>query len=239
MRRIGIVCEGPTDRHAIANYVRHSLSNQGISDVEFCDLPAYVDNTAPSSGSAMVIRWLSQHPMMRSRYLRQLFAGNVKAPLFDALVIHLDADNLSNSSFRAHIHNSFQTTVQNPSGPQSRGSELRKIIKHVGKFNLLTKHDRDRHVLAVAVESTETWCVAAFRNQKTDPEQFTASSLRQAFMSALHKFEGRPTNTQFRKVSKDVRRRSKFCRLTAKHADRIEMQCSHYKKLITDLYRVL
>ena len=239
MRRIGIVCEGPTDRHAIASYVRHSLSNQGISDVEFCDLPAYVDNTAPLSGSAMVIRWLSQHPMMRSRYLRQLFAGNVKVPLFDALVIHLDADNLSNPSFRAHIYNRFQTTVQNPSGPQRRGSELRRIVEHVGKFSLLTKHDRDRHVLAVAVESTETWCVAAFSNQETNPEQLTPSALRQTFMSTLHKFEGRPTNAQFLKVSKDVRRRRKYCRLTAQYANRIEMQCSHYKKLVTDLCRVL
>ena len=239
MRRVGIVCEGPTDRHAIASYVGQSLSNQGISDVEFRDLTAYVDNTAPSTGWAMVIRWLSQNPMIRTRYLRQLFAGSVNAPLVDALVIHLDVDNLSISSFRAHIYNRFQTTVQNPSGPQRRGSELRRVVEHVGKFSLLEKYDRDRHVLAVAVESTETWCVAAFRNQKTDPEQLTASSLRQAFMSALHKFEGRPTNTQFRKVSKDVRRRSKFCRFTAKHADRIEMQCSHYKKLVTDLCRVL
>ena len=240
MARIGLVCEGQTDRDAIECYVKRSLSNHGISNVTFLELPAYRDNTIAITGWGMVINWLSQNPAKRKHYLQDVFAGGLNTQQCDALVIHLDADNLSDSDFQTHIQSRFKTTVQTPSSPRDRGSELRRIMEHVAKFNSLTNSERDRHVVAAAVESTETWCLSAFQVRQGNPERLSGSSLCTQFMIALHQSEGRPTTGRpFRKISKAVRRRKRLCSRTARHASRIESQCYHYEKLISDLRQVI
>jgi len=54
--------------------------------------------------------------------------------------------------------------------PVERGREIRSIIEMAGRFNELVKVDRERHIVSPAVESTETWCIAAFRRIEVDPD---------------------------------------------------------------------
>ena len=232
MPRIGLVCEGATDRAAIERYVRQSLISRGYSDVTFLEIPAHHDKTASVHGFAMVLAWLNQSPAERSRYLTDLFAGD-NAQRCDAIVVHLDADNLSRSRFRKHVHRWYQTHLNNPVPPQHRGNEIARLIKRVGKFNSL------QYVVAAAVESTETWCLSTFP-VSGNPEKLSGQSLRQKFMEVLHLSEGRPTcGRVFSRTSKGRKRREKYCDRTAQHTNRIENQCHHYNKLVTDLCKVI
>ena len=238
MPRIGLVCEGATDRAAITCYVRQSLVSRGYSDVTFFDIPAHRDKTTPIHGFAMVLAWLSKPSGERNRYLMDLFAGD-NVQRCDAILVHLDADNLSQPQFKKHIHKWYKTSVKSSQRAQDRGKEIARLISHVGKLTTSRDPASKRYVIAAAVESTETWCLSAFRVVRVNPEILSGGSLCQEFMQALLAYEGRPTGGVFRKISKDVRRRKRFCRGTAQNADRIERQCHHYNQLVIDLCKVL
>lgn len=239
MPRIGLVCEGGTDRAAIERYVGRSLVSRGYSDVTFLEIPATVnrDNTLPIHGWAMVLAWLNRIPGERNLYLSDMFERD-RSEKCDAIVIHLDADNLSDLQFREHVAKHYGATVQDPDTPRHRGKEITRIIRLVGKLDTSPDQSTKRYVVAAAVEATETWRVSAFRVVSGDPERLSGLDLCQRFMTALHKVERRPMRP-FRNVSKDVSRRKRFCRSTADYASRIESQCYHYKRLITDLCEVV
>ena len=238
MPRIGLVCEGGTDQAAIEHYVRQSLVSRGYSDVTFLKIPAHRDKTNPIHGWSMVLAWLSKTSGERNRYLASLFASD-NPQKCDAIVVHLDADNLSESQFQDHVSKHYQTTVKDPKSPHHRGREIARIIRQIG--NLSTSRNQSnnrRYVIAAAVESTETWCLTAFQAVHDNAERLSGLPLCEQFMTALHNFEQRPIRP-FKKVSKDVRRRNKFCRNTADAASQIESQCYHYKKLISDLCQIV
>ena len=133
------------------------------------------------------------------------------------------------------------TAVKNPTPTQHRGNEIRRIIKRVAKLPLQRRGGTSGpYVIAAAVESTETWCLSAFQLLNANPERLSGSTLCQEFMKALHASEGRSiTGRAFATISKDVRRRKRFCRRTSSGVGRIEAQCYHYKKLIVDLCQVI
>lgn len=237
MPRIGLVCEGETDRVAIEWYVRKSLVERGFSEITVCKIPNYTDQTSKSKdihGCTMVLAWLSQPPGKRQRFLVELFGGGLGTEKFDAIVVHLDADNLSKREFRQHVRNQYSMTVKNPRLPEKRGMELRRIIMSVAKLDKLSRG----YAIAVAVESTETWCLSSFRNISGDAESISGSDLVQQFMSALHRFENRPIGS-FTNVDKTAIRWERFCRHQSTKVELLELQCYHYKKFISDLVRVL
>ena len=101
MPLIGLVCEGPTDRIAIEWYVRKSLVERGFSDITFRKIPEHTDQTSKDiQGCTMVLAWLSKEPGERQKLLGDIFANGLRR--CDAIVAHLDADNLSMSQFRQH-----------------------------------------------------------------------------------------------------------------------------------------
>ena len=228
--RIGLVCEGATDRIAIEWYVRKSLVTRGFSDISFQDIPSHIDETSKGIyGCTMVLAWLHQSPGERRRYFGGLFDGNSEK--CDAIIVHLDADNLSKTEFRQHVLNHYKMRVTNPRSPDRRGTEIRRIIMSVGQL------DRD-YAIAAAVESTETWCLSSFGNTAGDPESISGSDLVQQFMSALHRFERRPIG-DFKNVDKTDIRWERFCRHRSTKAEVIERRCPQYRKLVSELVRVL
>ncbi len=48
-------------------------------------------------------------------------------------------------------------------------------------------------MIAPAVESTETWCIAAFRRMSSNPELWRGQELCQKFMTVLHQSENAMT----------------------------------------------
>ena len=241
MPRIGLVCEGATDRAAIEYYVRESLSSRGYANVVFLEIPAHRNKTAAIHGWSMVLAWLSKSPQDRNRYLTSPFAGNLHTQTCDAIVVHLDADNLSDAEFRRHVAKWYNTTVKDPNGAQHRGNEIERIVRQVAKLSSQKRGDfSSLYIIASAVEATETWCLSASRFLNGNPEKLSGLALCQEFMTALHASEGRPIGGRvFSNISKDVKRRKRFCRRTSCDVRLIESQCYHYKKLIVDLCKVI
>ena len=166
-----------------------------------------------------------------------LFGHGLSTKQCDLIVIQMDADNLSDDAFRIYIKNQFDKDVVDSDGPIERGNEVRSILETVGDFDELVKVDRDRHLVAPAVESTETWCVAAFERQGNDPELLRGQDLCIAFMEALHRSENRSIR-EFAEIDKSANRRLRFCRTHSAGVGRLERQCHHYRELVNRVNQV-
>ena len=237
--RIGIVCEGETDVHAIVCFLGASLENRGVK-ATFVALQPEMDRTSPSGGWGLVLKWLEKNPP-RSRTKTflggGLFGHGLSAKQCDLIVIQMDADNLSDDAFRNHMRNQYGVDVVDLGDPIERGNEVRSILETAGDFDELVKADRDRHVVAPAVESTETWCVAAFERQGQDPELLRSQDLCFAFMEALHRSENRPVR-EFAQIDKSPNRRLRFCETHSAGVDRLEGQCHHYRELVNRVNQI-
>ena len=236
MVRIGIVCEGPTDVHAIENFLGASLKDRGIKH-KFVHIQPEKDKTRPGGWSA-VLNWLRNNsPKFRtSNYLSGgLFEGSLSAKQCDVLLFQMDTDIIADRSFQNWTRNNLGYQVTNSPGPIQRGNEIRMIIENAG--DQLSQDESKRHIPAPAVESTEAWCVAVYGRFPGDPERLKGSDLCEKFMTALHLSEGRPVQ-RFTQPNKSPVRRRKFCE---KHADRfrlVEVQCYHYRELVASVVRL-
>lgn len=237
--RIGVVCEGPTDVHAIVSFLGASLAYRGFNPV-FVTLRPESDRTKPTDGGwHAVLHWLRRNPPESrvAAYLRGgLFDDGLSAKRCDLLVFQLDSDILSDRGFRNWTRSNLGYVVVDPAAPIRRGDEIRSIVRIAGDFEQLSPNDLERHVPAPAVESTETWCVAAFRTLADDPERLRGQNLCHEFMAALHRSEGR-TVQPFTRINKSPRRRGSFCKKHATGFQRLEMQCGHYRELVESVER--
>ena len=234
--RIGIVCEGPTDLHAVESFLEASLRHRGL-EAHFVRLQPPTDRTSPSSGWGMVLKWFEQNPpdaRIRTYFDGGLFDHGLSAMQCDAMLFQMDADILSDETFRNTIRKRFDRDVDDPDDPIERGQVIRGIIEMAGGFDRLSERDRNRHVVAPAVESTETWCVAVFRNFRFNPELLRGQDLCNAFMTVLHQSEERPVR-QFAAINKSPKRRHRFCDRHSGGFERLERQCFHYRTLVESL----
>ena len=206
-------------------------------DPEFVRIQPDFDNTISSGGWAMVLNWLEGHPpdsRISTYFNGGLFENNLSAKECDVIVFQLDADVLSTFSFQQYVHDRYGHDVVDADSPAERGNQIRTVVELAGEFDLLAKIDKDRHVVAPAVESTETWCVAVFRRFNGDPELLKDLDLCREFMTVLHCSEGRPIQ-QFHQVDKSPRRRRRYCESQANGFRRLEQQCRHYRVLVERL----
>lgn len=234
--RVGVVCEGQTDYVAIISFLGNSLRESGIQ-AEFELLQSRLDNTL--GGWDQVLTWLHKNPpvaRIEAYFNGGLFNEGLSSPGLDCLLIHLDSDILGKKPVASRLQSRHQYIVKNPQTPAGRAREIRKIIAHVGQFSTMTNADKARHVPAPAVESTETWCVAAFHRQKKNFESFSGQQLVDAFMTALEKSEGRqPQSSYGAEADKGVKRRKKYCNQFANQSSRIINSCPHFKQIHQDL----
>ena len=234
--RIGVVCEGPTDAHAIVCFLDASLAHRGITP-DFVPIQPDIDKTRPPGGWDLVFRWLEKNPP-RSRTMAYfhggLFDDALSAKRCDVMVFQLDTDVLSDLGFQNRMNEHYDYAVANLSDPVERGREITELIEIAGGFSTLTIADLRRHIPAPAVESTETWCIAAFRKLSVNPETLTGIALCREFMTALHRFENRPTE-EFVHIDKNPDRRLPFCKNHSGGFARLEDQCYHYRVLVDAL----
>lgn len=238
--RIGVVCEGPTDAHAIVCFLHSSLTHRGIMPV-FIAIQPETDNTrSPEGGWGAVLKWLKENPpsaRTRAYFHGGLFGDGLSAKHCDVLVFQMDADILADAAFRNWTKRHYQYTVANRTDPVKSGQKITSIIETVGAFSRLSRDEKRRHIPAPSVESTETWCIAAFRNLPVDPELLSGSQLCQEFMTSLHRSENRPVQ-DFVSVNKDPRRRRRYCERTSSGFARLENQCYHYLNLVNVLVSI-
>ena len=230
--RIGVVCEGPTDFHAIKSFFGHSMSSAGFP-VEFVPLQLDVDATSPEGGWGHVLLWLKNHPPDNriQEYLTEgLFAGGLAREPFDGILIQLDSDVLEHDSFGSYVAKQFGHNVKNPATAEQRAEEVRLVLSKAARLPQMTDADVLRHVLAPAVESTETWCVAAFSPRRSNFESLSGHDLVYEFMCALEKSESRLPKPQYAKADKTPNRRLRFCEAYACQSNRIIAGCPRFRE---------
>ena len=238
--RIGVVCEGPTDAHAIVCFLHASPTHRGITP-NFIPIQPDTDNTRPPDGGwGAVFLWLKKNPprsRTRTYFHGGLFADDLSAKRCDVMVFQLDTDILSDLGFQNWTKEHYGYSVANLPDPVERGKEITEIIERVGKFSMLSIADMRRHIPAPSVESTETWCIAAFRHLSLDPETLSGIALCREFMTALHRFENRPIGN-FVHIDKNPDRRHRFCENNSGGFARLERQCYHYLNLVDALVNI-
>ena len=238
--RVGIVCEGKTDALAIEYFVRESMKSRG-HDLVFVRLQPDPDRTY-AGGWVLALEWLRSNPP-KSRvagYLNGLFRDGLTEKRCDAIVLHLDADVLSEESFRNYMKKHFDLAVKDSDDTIGRGKQIVEVLQVVGGFSELNFVDLQRHVTAPAVEAGETWHIGAFEKVPgEDIERLRGTSLRDRFMTVLHRSEGRDVQSSYTTTSKAVRRRRRFLKTHAKRCLTLERNCHHYKALVDKLLFVV
>jgi hypothetical protein len=235
--KIGVVCEGPTDYPAIAFFFTHALQVRGI-EAEFQLLYPELDQTRPTGGWSNVLLWLQNNPPS-SRIQRYfgggLFGGALAVERLDAIIIHLDVDVLPDFSFINFVKSNYGYDASDSKNPADRAKQITDIISLSARIEEMTVADRNRHVPAPAVESTETWCVAAFTAQPQNLEVLRGASLTNSFMTALERSEGRVPQASYQNVDKNVQRRQRFCETHATGSPRIINGCQHFTSALEKL----
>ena len=230
--RIGVVCEGLTDWHAIRSFLRNSMSSAGFS-VEFVPLQPDPDATSSKGGWTKVLSWLENHPpehRAQRFFTRGLFGGGLAEELLDGILVQLDSDILGEDSFVAHVEKQHGYTAKDPATAEQRAEEVCQVLSLAARLLEMTEADVSRHVLAPAVESTEAWCVAAFSSRPSDFERLSGPDLANEFMCALERSESRPLKQPYAHVDKSPDRRLRFCRNYASQSDRIIAGCPRFRE---------
>ena len=196
-----------------------------------------MDNTSPEGGWTVVLQWLHNNPppiRTANNLGGGLFANNMSTRICDVIIIHLDTDILDHEEFAEYMRRRYEYNVVSLANPVERGKEMRRIINLAAQISDFTEADQKRHIAAPAVESTECWCVAAFHNVKSDPEELKGDALVLTFMTVLHKSESRPLQ-KFEKIDKSQDRRQKFIERHRGGFLRLERQSRHYSELVQAL----
>lgn len=235
--KIGVVCEGPTDYPAITHFFEHALQERDIS-AEFQLLYPELDQTRPTGGWANVLLWLKNNPP-NSRLQRYfgggLFGGALSAERLDAIIIHLDADVLPSSSFVNFVKQNYDYDVLDADDPADRAKQITEIINISAQVNDLTNADKAKHIPLPAVESTETWCVAAFTALSQNFETLRGTDLTVSFMKVLERSEGREPQEHYENINKDMQRRKRFCAVHAQGSSRIVNGCQQFSNALDNL----
>ena len=179
------------------------MLTNGIA-VDFVPLQPEPDATS-QGGWGHVLLWLKDHPpenRIQLFFTEGLFGGGLARVPFDGILVQLDSDILGDDGFGAYVKEQFDYTVANPPAAEQRAKEVRHILSKAARFEEMTQADVSRHVLAPAVESTETWCVAGFSRVPSDFESLSGQVLVDEFMHALMTSEGRPLSPRYRQDTK-------------------------------------
>lgn len=230
--KIGVVCEGPTDFHAISLFMEPALAAVGIEAV-FIPIQPDMGRTLPEGGWGNVEAWLKNNPPLIR--VRQHFDGGMfgimSAQACDVLLIQMDSDILDDPRFKTRMGKVYGFGIPEENDSGRRGALIVQILELWSKLDELTKVDKRRHVFAPAVEATEAWCIAAYDVKHPEPEKLKGEPLAQAFMTALNGSEGRPP-MEYSTIDKNVDRRRRFCETHNGGHARVVDRCPHFGRAV-------
>lgn len=235
--KIGVVCEGPTDFVAIESFMGYALEKRGVS-AQFKSLFPKHDRTRPEGGWSSLLLWLNNNPpdLRVQRYFRGgLFAGALASDVLDAVLVQIDADVLDDAGFRRFVMERYGYQVSQPDSSRLRARELETVLRLAAQFASMTEDDVRRHVCAVAVEATESWCVAAFHPQHIAVEELRGTHLTNSFMTVLERSEGRNPQPQYASIDKNTDRRTAYCNRHRTGGVRVVNSAPVFAKAVEDL----
>lgn len=235
--KIGVICEGPSDFPAFEFFLTEALIDRGL-DVEIVRLFPDLDNTLPEAGWGNVLNWLKKNSAdfrIQKYFGGGLFGGGLANEVFDALIVHLDADVLADGSFSTFIRREFDIEVVDSQEPSGRAKQLLNILSVACELPSMSNGDRAKHILVPAVDATETWCVAAFNNMQREWEKMRGQDLTNEFMRCLERSESRPFQESYAEADKNRVRRSKFCKQHRGNANRIVATCGQFAQMVDNV----
>jgi len=238
--KIGVICEGPTDYPAITCFFGHALNADGLSP-EFFPLFPEMDKTRPNGGWASVLLWLSNNPAqvrIQKYFEGGLFGGALSTEPLNCIILQLDSDVIDDTLFQKFIQDRYNFKISTSETPKLRAAEITKVLSVAAEFDVMTGADRHRHVIAPAVEATETWCVAAFYPQGDHWELLRGDALTNTFMSALEQSEGRQPQIPYARIDKNQSRRRAFCKKHATGSVRIINTCEQFSQALAQLKNI-
>ncbi|AFO91545.1 hypothetical protein [Phaeobacter inhibens] len=230
--RIGIVCEGQTDFIAIERLVGLSFRARDI-DVSFVSLQPPVDNTRAGAGWPQVLRWIEKNPIGQrnvQHFGRGLFAKDLSAKRCDAILFQMDTDIIGEQSFENKVRNDGYAAAT-PSEPRQRAVFIADVLAHYLDYSNLDSTLQRKHFLFPAVESTETWCIAAADNFEQDPETFGLADLVHHFGCLVSDVCGQPRRDSYTKINKRQILRRKVCE-SLTDVGLLEAQCAQYSEYL-------
>ncbi len=207
------------------------MSSAGFP-VEFVPLQPEPDATS-QGGSGQVLSWLKNHPpknRIQQFFSEWLFGGKLSQESLDGILVQLDSDILGNGSFGDYVKEQYGYAVANPTPARQRAEEVRNVLSKATRLEEMTEADVLRHVLTPAVESTETWCVAAFSRTSSDSESLAGENLVDKFMCALETSESRVPTPPYAKMDKSPSRRQRFCKKFASQSGRVIAGCPRFRE---------
>lgn len=217
--RIGVVCEGPTDFFAIQYFLGEFLKRKGLN-CDFVDIQPELDATQSRAGWGNIERWLTRMaPESRcKRYLcGGLFENDLDAKACDVILVQMDCDHLSDFSFQKFNSTKYGIDLAGVQGIDEEYEAIERVLEQWCGIAQLADRDAGRHAIIPAQQSTESWCIAAFKRANKDPDTLRGQHLINEFMNVLHQSEGRAVNKfRFSEIDKSIQRRRIFCQ---KHAD--------------------
>lgn len=231
--RVGVVCEGRTDFPAITEFFGAYLCELGV-DAKFMPLFPQMDNTRSGGGWANVLIWLSKNPSnvrINKYFGGGIFGGDLATEPLDVILIHLDADVVEDNSFKKYVEKNYEFKFGPCLTAGDRGGIISTVLNMAADVDALSLADRRRHLVATAVESTETWCVAAYSPEQQDWESLRGNDLVNLFMKALEASESRVVQDVYQNVNKNYHRRNAFCKKHASNYDRIRNTCASFRTI--------
>jgi hypothetical protein len=172
----------------------------------------------------MVYKWCLNNPPHTRKsdfFGGGLFADEMDALLCDVIVVHMDADICYVIGDKSRLD-----PISPPLSAAEKGKYITETIFH-WLWPSGTAED-DRHLVAPAVESTETWLVAALSDD-ADPE--TNPAVLRRLVEIDFAMKGRECPKEAKKISKSASKYKAISRLAAENVDSVIEKCPHFRSL--------
>lgn len=226
--KIGVIAEGITDHIVYEKFISEFFKDKDFELHFIKEQPGDATSSTIGGGWTEVKKWcLRNSPTFRNTLLTQgLFKG---ASTRDILLFHIDSD------IAQKIMANAQETGHDLSSPLKRGAYVnRKLIEWLWPDQ--NNPDMDKHVIAPAVDSTETWMVCAIdnnlnieaiSNQDKELETILANLIRD---NNIHNLQAGA-----RSLPKKPSRYNDVCDKIKKDVSTVYANCSYFKKTCDDL----
>lgn len=231
--KVGIVCEGMTDFHAINYYVSAAFQKKGLS-IEFVALQPVPDNTS-CGGWGNVFSWLENNPpsARESFFDRGLFANSKRLSSLDSILIHLDTDILSEKSFLNFLKNR-NVNIGTSTSLIEQSSQLSMLIAHFANLDQCAEAIAAKHIAAPIAESSEAWCIAVDPEFKGSAEALSGQALVNAFGVSFARFNRNMPKVVYAAINKNTKSRERYCKGTASEVARLQ-SCTLFVSLVDKL----
>lgn len=231
--KIRIVAEGKTDQLIIKELVNAYLATQSELNFElnFLNEQPTADRTS-CGGWEMVYKWCLTNPPSERETIyfgTGLFANDMDNLSCDILIIHLDSDICEKIGDKTNIST---PPPDNTAAPASRGLFIKQVIE--GWLWPDQPVQKDKHIIAPAVEAIEAWLVAGLSHDDIDPESNHDIVKRLAVLNhTVIKKTAVPST--IKSIRKNDRTYNNILTVAKENVSRVFDRCPHFNQMVNEI----